>query len=126
MSENSKEIIERYIEAYNSFDIEGMLRLLHEGVLFRNYSNGEMDTEVRGIQELRVLAEKSAKIFLSRCQTITDYSFIDDKAEVRIDYEAILSANLPNGLKKGDIIQLKGKSVFEIQEGKISLIEDYS
>ncbi|WP_367584473.1 hypothetical protein [Paenibacillus sp. FJAT-26967] len=43
-----------------------------------------------------------------------------------IDYEGILAVDLPNGLKTGDNIQLKGKSVFRIEEGKISLIEDYS
>ncbi|GMK40865.1 hypothetical protein PCCS19_39210 [Paenibacillus sp. CCS19] len=126
MSENNREIIERYIEAYNSFDIEGMLSLLHEHVLFRNYSNGVIDTETRGIQEFGQLAEKSAQIFTSRCQTITDYSAVADKAEVHIDYEAILATDLPNGLKQGDKIQLKGKSVFEIQAGQILVIEDHS
>jgi hypothetical protein len=62
----------------------------------------------------------TAKIFSSRRQTITHYSAISDKTEVHIDYEAVLLADLPNGLKEGDKIQLKGKSVFEIQEGKIS------
>jgi hypothetical protein len=33
---------------------------------------------------------------------------------------------LPNGLNSGDKIQLKGKSIFGLNEGKISLIEDYS
>ncbi|MBD3922082.1 nuclear transport factor 2 family protein [Paenibacillus sp. PR3] len=126
MSEHNKRIIERYIEAYNLFDIEGMLRLMHEQVLFRNYSNGVMDTETRGMQQFGELAAKSAKMFSSRCQTITNYSAIADQAEVQIDYEAILATDLPNGLKSGDKIQLKGKSVFEIQEGKILVIEDYS
>jgi len=39
---------------------------------------------------------------------------------------ARLAVDLPNGLKIGDTLQLKGKSVFGINEGKISLIEDYS
>ncbi|GGG65871.1 hypothetical protein GCM10010918_20260 [Paenibacillus radicis (ex Gao et al. 2016)] len=99
---------------------------MHERVLFRNYSNGEMDTETRGILEFEGLAEKSAGIFSSRRQTITHYSAIAGKAEVQIDYEAILSADLPNGLKKGEKLQLQGKSVFEIQEDKILVIEDYS
>lgn len=126
ISETSKEIIENYIEAYNSFDIESMVKLLHEEIVFKNFSNDEMNTETRGIQEFRELAEKSAKIFSSRCQTVTDYSAVDDKVEVQIDYEAILAFDLPNGLKAGDKIQLNGKSVFGIHEGKISLIEDYS
>lgn len=126
ISEKSKEIIEHYIGAYNSFDIEIMVKLLHQDILFRNISNGEINTETRGITEFRKLAEQSAKIFSSRCQTITDYSAADDKVEVQIDYEAILAVDLPNGLKVGDKIQLKGKSVFGIFDEKISLIEDYS
>ncbi|KGE16611.1 nuclear transport factor 2 family protein [Paenibacillus wynnii] len=126
VNEKSKEIIENYIGAYNSFDIESMVKLLHQEILFRNYSNGELNTEIRGIQEFRELAGKSVKIFSSRCQTITNYSGADDKIEVGIDYEAILAVDLSDGLKIGDKLQFKGKSEFEIQEGKIVLIEDYS
>lgn len=126
ISEKSKEIIENYIKAYNSFDIESMVKLLHKEILFRNFSNSEMNTETRGIQEFRELAEKSSKIFSSRRQTVIDYSPIDGKVEVQIDYEAILAVDMPNGLKSGDEIQLKGKSIFGFNDGKIALIEDYS
>jgi hypothetical protein len=102
------------------------VKLLEKDILFRNFSNGEINTETRGIHEFKELAEKSSKIFSSRCQTITDYSAIDDRVEIRIDYEAKLAVDLPNGLKVGDTLQLKGKSVFVIKEGKITLIEDYS
>ena len=121
-----RDIIENYLEAYNSFDIERMVELLHEDILFRNISNGEITTETRGIQAFRELAEQSSTMFSSRRQTITDYSVINDKVEVGIDYEGILAVDFPNGLKIGDKLQLKGKSTFEIKEGKISLIEDYS
>ncbi|MDM5286499.1 nuclear transport factor 2 family protein [Peribacillus castrilensis] len=126
ISEKSKKIIENYIMAYNSFDIERMVKLLHKEIMFRNFTNGEMNTEIRGIQEFKELAEKSSKIFSSRRQTVIDYNAIEDKAEVQIEYEAILAVDLPNGLNSGDKIQLKGKSIFGLNEGKISLIEDYS
>ncbi|GIP26451.1 hypothetical protein J23TS9_15810 [Paenibacillus sp. J23TS9] len=122
----TKEIIDTYVEAYNSFDVPGMIKLLHKDILFRNISNGEIDMETHGIHEFRKLAEKSTKIFSSRRQTIIDCNAIDDKIEVIIDYEGILAVDLPNGLNRGDKMQLKGKSVYGIQEGKILLIEDYS
>ncbi|MNM68263.1 SnoaL-like domain protein [compost metagenome] len=125
-SDKTKEIIDKYIEAYNAFDIKGMVRFLHKDILFRNFSSGEVNTETNGIEEFRELAEKSTDMFSSRCQTVTDYIVIDDKAEVQIEYEGILAVDLPNGLKAGDKIQLKGKSVFQIKENKLSLIEDYS
>ncbi|WP_332262429.1 nuclear transport factor 2 family protein [Paenibacillus sp. GSMTC-2017] len=107
-------------------DIHGIIELLHKDVTFRNFSNGEMNVETRGIEQFKALAEKSAHIFSSRRQTITGYSAVDENIEVQINYEAILASDLPNGLKIGDMIQLQGKTVFRINEGKISLIEDYS
>lgn len=124
--EEVKQMIEDYVRAYNSFDVEGMIKLLHKDILFKNFSNGELNTETRGTEEFRELAEKSSKIFSSRRQIITGYSALGDKVEVQIEYEGRLAVDLPNGLKAGDTLQLKGKSVFELKEGKISLIEDYS
>lgn len=82
--------------------------------------------ETRGIQAFRELAEQSSTMFSSRHQTITDYRVINDKIEVGIDYEGVLAVDFPNGLKSGDRLQIKGNSTFKINEGKISLIEDYS
>jgi len=126
IGEETKEIINNYVAAYNSFDIEGMVELLHRDILFRNISNGEINTETRGIQEFRQLAEQSSKMFSSRCQTMISYLAVEDKVEVQIDYEGVLAVDLPNGLGTGDKIQLKGKSIFGMIDGKISLIEDYS
>ncbi|MEV5026596.1 nuclear transport factor 2 family protein [Paenibacillus sp. LPE1-1-1.1] len=126
ISKETKEIIDNYVEAYNSFDVEGIVKLLHKDILFRNFSNGEYNMETRGVKDFRELAEKSSKIFSSRRLEIIDYSAEDDKVEAQIDYEGIVAVDLPNGLKKGDSMQLKGKSVFRIEEGKIALIEDYS
>lgn len=122
----TKEIIDNYVEAYNSFDVPGMIKLLNKDILFRNFSNGEMNRETNGTQEFKKLAEKSTEIFSSRRQTIIEYSVIDDKIEVIIDYEGIRAVDLPNGFKTGDKMQLKGKSVFRIEDGKICMIEDYS
>lgn len=124
--EESNKIIQDYINAYNSFDVEGMVNLLNKEIKFRNISNGEVNTETQGIQKFRELAEESTKIFLSRRQTILDCHYVDDRVEVEIDYEGILAIDLPNGLKAGDKIQLQGKSIFKIEKGKLSLIEDHS
>ncbi|NWL89465.1 MULTISPECIES: nuclear transport factor 2 family protein [unclassified Paenibacillus] len=126
MSSKTKEMIENYVEAYNSFDVSGMVKLLHQNILFRNYANGEVNVETYGIQAFKELAEKSIKTFSSRRQNIMEYRVREDKIEVFINYEGILAVDLPNGLKTGNKLRLKGKSVFQFEEGKISRIEDYS
>ncbi|WP_018759327.1 nuclear transport factor 2 family protein [Paenibacillus terrigena] len=125
-SKENRELIEHYIEAYNAFDVAGMVQLLHQDIVFRNFANGELNTETRGVEEFKMLAEQSSQIFSSRRQSIASYSAADNQIEVKIDYEGILAVDLPNGLKAGDKLQLEGKSVFEMTDGKLSLIEDYS
>ncbi|WP_338130451.1 nuclear transport factor 2 family protein [Cohnella ginsengisoli] len=98
--EETRDVIDIYIEAYNAFEIAKMVELLHKDIIFRNISNGETTTETRGIQAFKELAEQSSTMFSSRRQTITDYRIVEDKVEVGIDYEGILAVDFPNGLKK--------------------------
>ncbi len=127
MSETEKrKLIENYVRAYNNFDIEEMLRDLHERIIFKNNSNGETTLELSGIKAFRDQARQVADLFAEREQKITHFIYSEEVCEIEIDYRATLVADLPNGLKTGDKIELKGKSVFRFADGKIIAIEDIS
>lgn len=126
MRNTMTKLVQEYVKAYNSFDVEGMIQLLHRDVIFRNYSNGKVNVETRGISEFRQVAEQSKTLFTSREQKIKEISFSSEVAEVLIDYIGVLAIDLPNGLKVGERINLEGKSIFHFCNGKISIIEDYS
>ncbi|MGF1668899.1 MAG: nuclear transport factor 2 family protein [Balneolaceae bacterium] len=124
--EKVRALIHSYIRAYNAFDIDGMMELLHPGIEFKNYSVGKVNAEAYGLAEFRALAEQAKQLFSSRTQTLTDLRFEKDKAIAEIDYHGVLAVDLPNGLKAGEEIQLTGRSEFQFKEGKISMITDYS
>ncbi len=121
-----KEIIEKYIEAYNSFDIEKMLSDMHDNVRFENISNGEITLTTNSIAELKNQAEQTKQYFTKREQRITNIDFNNDQVEIDIDYKGILAIDLPNGLKAGDKIELKGKSIFKFKDDKIIELKDIS
>ncbi|MDK8189257.1 nuclear transport factor 2 family protein [Paenibacillus sp. UMB7766-LJ446] len=123
---NLKDLIEKYLSAYNTFNIDGMIGVLNENIHFRNISKGEVNSETKGIQEFRTLAEQSIQVFSQRRQVIKNITFAGDKAEVDIDYEGILSSDLPNGMKAGETLKLQGKSIFQMKDKKLILIEDHS
>jgi len=123
---NLKDLIEKYLSAYNTFNIDGMIGVLNENIHFRNISKGEVNSETKGIQEFRTLAEQSIQVFSQRRQVIKNITFTGDKAEVDIDYEGILSSDLPNGMKAGETFKLQGKSIFQMKDKKLILIEDHS
>ena len=126
-SEEYKALIQRYIEAYNAFDVDRMLRLMHDDVIFRNFSDGKVTLTIQGKEELRKQAEQAAAAFSSRRQQWLNFRFVsDDAVEVDIDYEGVLAVDVSEAMKRGEKLQLKGKSVFSFKDDKIVLLEDYS
>lgn len=114
---NHLQRIERYIEAYNSFDIETMISTLHPDITFQNISNGEVNTETHGIEAFRTLAEQSKGLFTSRKQTITHIETNESQTRIDVAFEAILAIDLPNGIKAGEILKLQGSSEFTFRDG---------
>ncbi len=121
-----KELIDRYLVAYNSFDIEGLLELLSPEILFQNYSGDQLTAAASGIDEFRKLAEQSKSLFSEREQRITELQFGQDTATVGIAYRGRLAADIPNGPTAGTVIDLQGKSEFSFSGGQISRIVDRS
>ncbi|RAI86060.1 hypothetical protein DET54_1193 [Paenibacillus pabuli] len=105
--------------------MDGMIGVLNKNIHFRNISKGEVNSETKGIQEFRTLAEQSIQVFSQRRQ-VMNITFAGNKAEVDIDYEGVLSSDLPNGMKAGETLKLQGKSIFQMKDKKLILIEDHS
>ena len=121
-----KQLVQDYIEAYNRFDVDGMVCHLHEDVVFRNISGGEVNLTTTGKESFRQQAEQAKQYFSQREQRVTDWQLADNQVEVLIDYVAVAAVDFPNGLKAGDALQLKGKSIFQFADDRIVSIEDIS
>lgn len=118
--------IQRYITAYNAFDVDAMAALLHPDVIFKNVAGGQVNAQAVGIEQFRQLANDSKKMFSSRQQTATGFKFGSDSVRVDIAYEGVLAVDLPNGMKAGETLRLSGWSAFSFRDGKIFLISDFS
>jgi hypothetical protein len=126
MNSQIEQSIKQYIHAYNNFDIDSMLVRLHPSIVFKNISHGEVDLITVGLDEFKAQAQKAITYFSQREQLISELKIEDQRAEVAIDYKAVLAIDLPNGMKQGETLQLKGRSVFRFENDLIISIEDYS
>ena len=126
MNQTKEKIIKKFVEAYNSFDIDTMLLLLHPEVQFKNISGGEVNAQISGKDEFEKLARQSATLFKQREQKIISYKESENKVNIDIEYHALLAADLPNGLKSGDKINLQGKAEYLFKDGLIYSIVDES
>ncbi|RYF51192.1 MAG: nuclear transport factor 2 family protein, partial [Cytophagaceae bacterium] len=54
-----EQMIQKYIDAYNAFDVDGMLKLLSPDVRFENWSGVHLTAEASGIDKFKQLAEQA-------------------------------------------------------------------
>ena len=121
-----REIIKDYIKSYNENNIEGMLTHLHQDIVFENYSDGVLSHRTEGKEAFKEKTESAKACFESREQKLEVWNFSDDEVKVNISYNTVLATDLPNGMKKGDTLQLQGVSKFYFRDGKIAKIVDES
>ena len=120
MQNEQKQIIENYVNSYNNFDVKGMIRDLDQDIVFENYTGDTLDLEIEGLDGFIKQAESATSFFKERKQTITSWQFDTDLVRITIDYEGILAVDLPNGMKSGDTLQLKGVfRIYNLKEIKL-------
>lgn len=121
-----EEIIENYVKAYNTFNVPGMTAAFHADIVFKNIQDGEITLSLEGIDAFIEQAESAKSFFSSRRQTIKSFKHEGDETEIEIEYHAVLAMDLPNGLKKGQELNLQGKSVFKFVGDRIVGLKDIS
>lgn len=119
-------LVDRYIDAYNRQDIDDMLIGVHPLVEFRNISAGVVNASTTGVAELRALAQQSLSLFSERHQKVESFELQGPVAIASIAFRAVVADDLPNGLKKGQVLNFSGRSEFEFEDGAISKITDIS
>lgn len=119
-----KQIIEEYFDAYNKFDTERMVSLLTEDVSFKNISKGEVILEINGKKSYKHQADSAVTLFEKREMAINELIFNEDNVDVRLKFNGILGLDVPEDHKKGDKIEMDGRTILQFRDGKISSIED--
>ena len=74
MSAEKEKIIRNYIEGYNQFDVEKMVRDFEEEIIFNNISNGEVNLSLKGLEAFKAQAEMTKHYFSELFKPITNES----------------------------------------------------
>lgn len=121
------EKIFHYIHAYNRMEVEGMIADLAPEIVFLNVINNEQTMHLQGIEAFEKQATEALSFFSEREQSIESMTHTRSSTEITINYRAIAAMDFPNGVEKGEEINLIGKSIFEFSaDGKISRLTDIS
>ncbi len=123
---NTHTLVGRYIDSYNARNIDTMLECVTDDVLFENISNTGQSMRLEGKAAMANIAELSGNAFSYRRQRIIALIDAGDRAAAEIEFEGKAAVDLPNGVKAGETMRLRGATFFEIRAGLLSRIADYS
>ena len=117
-------LIEAYIDAYNRFDIAGMLATLSDDVRFEHHSGGQLSVATDGKDEFEKLARVGAAMFASRRQVVVALDEADGTVEATIDFHGEIAEDIPDGPGSGTVIEMRGASEFGFAGGRICRVID--
>ena len=120
------DVIARYIQSYNARDIDGMLDCVTDDVVFENISNAGGSMRLDGKDMMRQVAELSGNAFTYRRQRLINMVSGAGKAAAEIEFEGKAAVDLPNGVKAGETVKVRGASFFEFRGNLLCRIADYS
>lgn len=120
------EVIARYIASYNARDIDGMIDCVTEDVVFENISNSGQSMRLDGKDMMRQVADLSGNAFSYRRQRLVNVVTGAGKAAAEIEFEGKAAVDLPNGIRAGETVKIRGASFFEFRGNLLCRIADYS
>ncbi|SFW55843.1 nuclear transport factor 2 family protein [Luteibacter sp. UNCMF366Tsu5.1] len=119
-----RQLIDRYIEAYNRFDIDGMLATLSDDVRFEHHAGDTLAVATDGKTEFEKLARVGAAMFASRQQTVQSLEERDATIVATIDFHGEIAEDIPDGPGAGTVIEMRGQSEFGFADGRICRVID--
>lgn len=126
-SEMKRDLIVRYLQAYNCFDLDGMVSTLSDNIEFENVRKGKSESKSVGLAAFSELTSKAALVFSQRKQTILALEEKEQTVCIDVAYEATLPADLcmnDETHKTGDTLKLNSRCEFSFEDGRICRIRD--
>ena len=120
------EVIARYIASYNARDIDGMIGCVTDDVVFENISNTGQSMRLDGKDMMRQVADLSGNAFSYRRQRLVNVVTGAGKAAAEIEFEGKAAVDLPNGIRAGETVKIRGASFFEFRGNLLCRIAGYS
>tara|TARA_R110001632_G_scaffold101470_2_gene209125 strand:- start:1433 stop:1810 length:378 start_codon:yes stop_codon:yes gene_type:complete len=121
-----EELINMYVNGYNAFNMKKMLLPLHSKIVFENYVKNELKMKLEGIKSFKKQSLKGIDMFSKRKQEILKIDHEEGQATVIVNYSATLKVDVGDKMKKGQVMNMSGKSIFTFKDDRILKIEDYS
>ena len=119
-------LVRRYVDRYNSNDVDGMLDCCADDVIFETVSNPGGSIRLSGKDEMREVIEATTRAFRERRHEVVTILVDGHRAAAETVFSGVAAAELGQHVRPGEHISIRGATMFELRDNKLSRICDYS
>jgi steroid delta-isomerase-like uncharacterized protein len=119
-------LVRRYVERYNSNDVDGMLDCCADDVVFETVTNPNGAIRLNGKAEMREVLVATTQAFRERRHELIAIITDGDRAAAETVFSGVAAAEFGPAVRLGDHISIRGATIFELRDGRLGRICDYS
>ncbi len=119
-------LVRRYVDRYNLNDVDGMLDCCADDVVFETVSNPGGSIRLTGKDEMREVIEATTRAFRERRHELVSILVDGERAAAETVFSGIAAAELGQYVRPGEHVSIRGATMFELRDNKLSRICDYS
>jgi steroid delta-isomerase-like uncharacterized protein len=119
-------LVHRYVDSYNSNDVEGMLACCNDDVVFESITNPGGSIKLNGKDDLREVLVATTRAFSERRHQVVALIVDGERVAAETVFSGVAAAEMGNAVRLGDHISIRGATIFERKGARLSRICDYS
>jgi len=119
-------LVRHYVERYNANDVDGMLECCSDDVVFESVTNPGGAMRLNGKDEMREVIEATTRAFRERRHEVVAILVDGDRAAAETVFSGVAAAELGHHVRPGEHVSIRGATMFELRDNKLTRICDYS
>ena len=119
-------LVRRYVDRYNLNVVDGMLDCCADDVVFETVSNPGGSIRLTGKDEMREVIEATTRAFRERRHELVSILVDGERAAAETVFSGVAAAELGQYVRPGEHVSIRGATMFELKDNKLSRICDYS
>ena len=119
-------LVRRYVDRYNSNDVDGMLDCCADDVIFETITNPGGSIRLNGKDEMREVIEATTRAFRERRHEVVTILVDGERAAAETVFSGVAAAELGQHVRPGEHVSIRGATMFVLKGDKLSRICDYS
>ena len=119
-------VVKQYVDCYNCNDVEGMLDCCTDDIVFETIANPGGSFRLTGKDEMRQVIVATTHAFRERRHEVVAMIVDGQRAAAETVFSGVAAAELGQQVRQGEHVSIRGATIFELRDGRLGRICDYS